>query len=1117
MGIEIITGRQGKRYPDKSREVYRQMGKALAAGEEKLLLIVPQDATLLAEQGLMDENGLEGLISAEVLSLERLGYRVFSEAGGLTRAFVDAHGVEMLLQKSVSEVAPELEVYKKSAAKLGFLDNICQFIGELKQNDIAPQDLETFLETMTGGRILEKKLRDILKIYSRFKENLGEERLDREDRAALVAEMIGQAEFLKGARIWIDGFESFSFLNFKIIEALARAAKSITMTLTCDINPTVGDASAFSVPLETLEWMRGIAGRTGQSFEVTTLSAGRGPQDALEALECQLFSYAPAAFGGNPETIEVVQRVNPWEETEACARKIAALVRDQGLSYGEIVVLAGDMKVYGSQIKRIFGAAGLPFFMDASVSITDNHFIEAVLAAMETVQRGFLYEDIFSFVKTGFAPISGKAAEDLENYVIEFGIKGQAWEKDFVRESVNPALALEEVNAAREAVAAPLLAFSKALKSAKTCEEKIRELFDFLEGIGVQARLEDYMALLRDAGDYETMGWYNQIWNILLEVFDQAAQTMGEVAMDLGTFIDILKGGLHSYTIGVIPQRRDVVEVTDLLRSRTRSMRALLVLGFNEGNIPSTGQTAGLLSEQERLRLKDKNFALQNSGSYIRAQEEFAIYNILARPRDYLWISYAMMDAEGGSLGLSPLLGRLKLVFPELKIHSALETEQGIPWELVSTPRGTLGAVMGYFRELRRGGSVDDERRQLWQSVGRWYRESEAYKADYAHIRRALDYGGVDDKMDPGRAIRLFKSPLNVSISRLEQYRRCPYAHYVHYGLAPSPRPEYRVETPDIGAVLHGVIDGVCKESARMGVAVKDLTPEQSDALVERLLGELLPQVKHQVFSSSGQYQYLGRRLNRVGKRTVQMLVKQLRQGSFDFKFSEQDFLREFSLPSGHHLRLKGIIDRLDLYIREQGKYVKVIDYKSGAKKINLGEIYYGLSLQLLVYMDAGLSLIPGEELIPGGTFYFHVNDPLVLVDQMDPEKITAEINKEFRLNGLYLDDPEVLTAINGDAGMPEVLSVRYADYKMSLEEFEALLAYVKGLVVEMGEKILGGDVAIRPYKKGQTTGCLYCDYRGICQFDASVGRAAYEVLDNKIKKKDLMRLIGEEKANAVD
>ena len=1117
MGIEIIAGRQGKRYPDKSRQIYRQIGKALKAGRENLFLIVPEDATLSAEQGLMAENGFQGLISAEVLSLERLGYRVFSEVGGLTRSFVDEHGKEMLLQKSVAEVAGELAVYKKSAAKLGFLDNICQFIGELKQNDITPEDLEKLLGQMNDGRILEKKLGDILKIYRRFGENLGQDRMDREDRAALVAAMIGRADFLRGASLWFDGFESFSFLNFKIIEALAGVAGKLTFTLTCDIDPAAGDASVFEVPLETLDWLRGIANRTGHEFNVVNLAAKAPVSDALEHLECQLFSYAPVAAAGNPGRIQVVQRVNPWEETEDCARKIVALVRDEGLRYGEIAVLAGDLKTYGSQIKRIFGAAGLPFFMDESVKITDNHFIEAVLAALETVYRGFRYEDIFSFIKTGFSPISTDAAEHLENYVIEFGIKGRAWDKVFERESIDDAINLEDVNAARVAVAKPLLTLSEAMKTADTCGDKIRALFEFLEGIGAQEKLDAYTEVLRSAGDYETMGWYNQIWNILLSVFDQAVQTMGEESVDLGAFIDILKGGLHSYAIGVIPQRRDVVEVTDLLRSRTRSMRALFVLGFNEGNIPSAGQTAGLLSEQERLRLKDRDFPLQNSGSYMRAQEEFAIYNILARPRDYLWISYAMMDGEGGSLGLSPLLGRLKLVFPELKIHSALTSDDILPWEKISTPQGTLGAVTGYFRALRRGGVVSDQEKQLWQSVGRWYREHETCRDDYAHIRQALSYGGVDDRMDAGRAVKLFKSPLRASISRLEQYRKCPYAHYVRYGLAPKPRPEYTVETPDIGSVLHSVIDGVCRESAAMGINVRDLTPDQSDALVEKLLGELLPQVKHRVFASSGQYRYLGRKLNRVGKKTVRVLVDHLRQGNFDFKFSEREFLRTFNLPSGHSLRLKGIIDRLDLYTRENGVYVKVIDYKSGAKHLNLSEVYYGLSLQLLVYMDAGLMLLPGETLIPGGTFYFHVDDPMVRVAQVTPEALAEAVNKNFRLNGLYLDDPGVISAINGDGGAPEILSARSAESKMRLEEFEALLDYVKRVVVSMGEKILGGDVAVRPYKKGQETGCDYCDYRGICQFDASVGRAAYEVLETNIKKKDLLRLIGKEKDNAVD
>lgn len=1106
--IEIITGRQGKRYPNKSRRIYREIGDCLKDGEKKLFLIVPEDATLLAEQGLMAENHLEGLINAEVFSLERLGYRVLSKAGGANRKFVDEHGKEMLLQKSIAEVSDSLLVYGSSASKLGFLDNICRFISELKQNDLKAEDLEALLSEMPEGRMLRQKIEDVLKIVRSYNENLGASCMDQEDLMAFTAEMIGQADFLSGAKIWIDGFESFSFLNFKIIEALAERASSITMTLTCDPDPNVPDASAFEVPMETLQWMQGMAKRLGKSFKITHLEGETNLRDDLTYLEGQLFSYCPVPFKEEPEKIEILQRMNPWEEVESCAVKIAALVRDHGFRYRDITVLTGDLETYGGLISRIFSGAELPYFMDESVNVTDNHFVEAVLAALETVTRGFLYEDIFSFIKSGFAPVLPEESEDLENYVIEFGIRGKKWEQPFEKESVDPSISLEKVDQDRNRIIKPLSELSKALKKGKTCREKTSALFEFLEKIEVQRRLEAYTEMLRTAGEYETMGWYNQIWNILLEVFDQAVQAMGDMEMDSETYIEILKGGLHSYKVGVIPQRRDVVEVTDLLRSRTRSMRALFILGFNEGVIPSSGQSSGILTEQERLRLKERNFPLQNSGSYMRAQEEFAIYNIMAKPEDFLSVSYSMMDSEGSSLGLSPLLGRLKLVFPKLSVRSALE-EQADPLEQVSTPGATLGGAADYFRQLRRGeDQISEPDKALWQAVGRWYLNNDRYRGDYEQLKKALQYGGVDDQMAPGRAVKLFQNPLAASISRLEQYRKCPYAHYIRYGLNPVKRQEYTIEAPDIGEVLHGVIDGVCKESAKMGIDVKTLSEEQSDALVERLLNEMLPEVRHQVFSSTGQYRYLERKLTRVSKKTVRILIKQLRQGSFDFKCSEQKFLREFDLPSGGKLKLKGIIDRLDLYTRENGTYVKVIDYKSGPKSLNFGEVYYGLSLQLLVYMDAGLLLIPGEKMIPGGTFYFHVDDPLLKVKSLTPEEVESEMNKHFRLNGLYLDDPVVIAAMNGDEDDPDVLSLKSSDSRLSMEDFEGLLDYVKGLVIEMSEQILGGDVAISPIKRGDQTGCDYCDYRGVCQFDVSIGKAAYEVLETGIRKKDLMERI---------
>ncbi|MEG0379760.1 MAG: hypothetical protein RR614_14880, partial [Eubacterium sp.] len=333
---------------------------------------------------------------------------------------------------------------------------------------------------------------------------------------------------------------------------------------------------------------------------------------------------------------------------------------------------------------------------------------------------------------------------------------------------------LETLNEIRERLISPFIQFKKELYRAKTCIKKTTALFNFLEATGAQDSIDQLTEKLRIKEDYDTMGIYNQIWNILMEVFDQIVETMGEDTMSLEEYIMILKGGFSSYTVGIIPSRLDVVNIIDLFRSRSGKMKALIVLGVNEGVLPSSGKGFNLLSERERNRLKEQEIELQNNTDFRLAQEEFTIYSLFSRPENDLYLSFAMADTEGNSLGISTLLGRIRSVFPELKIKSALDTSIYKTWEMVSGAKGTLGKLTDYLRDFRYGKrQIVENEAAIWQAVSCFYEKSAAYKEDYKKIQEALHYDGIDDTLSAGQAVKLFEPPLQASVSRLERYRQC--------------------------------------------------------------------------------------------------------------------------------------------------------------------------------------------------------------------------------------------------------------------------------------------------------------------------------------------------------
>lgn len=1117
MGIKIIAGRRSQFL---SQTVYKEIGDAIKRDEENLFLIVPEQYTLGAEDALIKANDLKGLLGAEVLSPNRLGDRVLRATGGLTKTFMDTHGKNMLLQKTLGEIQENLTIYRSSVKKPGFVQNIGDFISELKQNEISTESLKSMVKTLDQG-IIAQKLFDIVTIVDHFNALLGENRLDEEDLQQLVCEKIPGTPFLKSAKIWFDGFQNFSHQDYKMIRMLIGTVPEFSIALPWDPNPKACDGEVFQLTGHTVKVIKQLGAEAMVDFEVKEVKAPKPKSLGLKHLEANLFAYPHLKENTAVNDIALTQCQNTWEEVEKGAQKILELIRDDGFSFRDIVVLTGDIEEYGSIIKRIFTQYKIPFFMDDLRSIGDNHLVEAIIAALETLQSNFRFDDIFGFVKTDFSPISLVECEDLENYVLEFGIRGKQWEREFTKISQNEALDLESLNHLRVKLITPLSALHEEMKGKKTWAFRTRALYEFLVTIRIPEKIDVLVEKLFETGNYEAMGSYHQIWNILMEVFDQIAETMGEDPVNLEDYLRILKSGFQGYRLGILPPYRDVVNVTDLRRSRSGAFEVLLVFGLNEGLIPGVGTEPNLISDAERLVLASHQINLQNNREFQMDQERFLVYDLLTRPQSRLCLYWALSDMEGNTRQPSLLLSQITGIFPSLKIHSTLNHDTRDLWEKISTPDSTLWHLTSYLRNQKNDGETDsEEARVLWKIVQEWYENSETHQKLYQTLKETLNYQGVSEEMTSQDAAKLYGNTMRTSISRLERFRQCPFSHYIKYGLKPQGRPIYMVQAPEIGTLLHELIDGFFKAVDQQNLILRELPKEKRDRIIEEVMAKSLPQIKTNVFNSTGQYQYLGKKLERVGKKSIDILMKHLCAGEFEPEYSEFNFEQELSIPEINlgEIKIVGKIDRLDLFKKEGTTWVKVIDYKSGNQKINFDDIYYGLSLQLLVYLDGAMSVIAGEEILPGGTFYFHVDDPIVRVDFA--QSIESEINKSFKLNGLLLDDPRVIAAMDGnsDKSKSEILPLNSnSAAKLSQSEFEAVIKYVRKTVVHQITRIYQGDIKIRPYKKGTDYGCKFCEYKGICQFDDDIQKSGYEVLKKTMKKNAFFQLIQEVETNEMD
>ncbi|MCX5780814.1 MAG: ATP-dependent helicase/deoxyribonuclease subunit B, partial [Firmicutes bacterium] len=578
IAIRYIVGRAGS---GKSHRVLQEIDHCLqAGGEERLILLVPEQFTLEAERDLIQKLNLPGIMRVEVLSFTRLAQRVFNEVGGLTRTLLNEQGKNMVLRKMIDEVVRDLTIYKKAAAQAGFIPQISVLLSELKQQGILPVQLHG-MEGGTTQPILEQKLHDIALIYEHFNGYLQGRYLDSEDYLNLFIEKIDYAQLLKNSRIWLDGFTTFSPQSLKIIEKLMLLAQDITVSLTLDVDTRARDAEIFSLSRYSWQKIQGMAQQynlpqTTIHLEDRALFGGKDP--ALLHLEQEIYAYPGQSYSDLAPALEVFAAANQNSELEYAAARIVGLVRERGWRWRDLAVVCNDMAGYGSLIKRVFAEYGIPCFMDQKRDIMNNPLIKLILSSGEVIRRNYRYEDVFAFFKTGFSGLASDEIEQLENFVLRCGIQGQAWKQEFNFGS-EPALA--ELNRWREDFIRPLQTLEEKMAGRQTITAFCRAHYEYLAAVGVQNRLEAWTEKMNSQGRYEIVRENTQLWNIVLDNFDQLVEILGDQEVNLKEYLRILETGLASLEVGIIPTTVDQVLVGSIQRSKSHDILGLLVLGVN--------------------------------------------------------------------------------------------------------------------------------------------------------------------------------------------------------------------------------------------------------------------------------------------------------------------------------------------------------------------------------------------------------------------------------------------------------------------------------------------------------------------------------------------------------
>jgi ATP-dependent helicase/nuclease subunit B len=1136
MSLRFIFGRAGS---GKSYFCLNDIKSRLNDEQDApLILLVPEQFSLQAEQNLVKTVGIGGIIKAEVLSFRRMAYRVFNEVGGLTRKHINSAGKCMLIYRIIESRKEQLNIFSRASGHRGFINVLSETIAEFKKYSVTPETLKKAADSLTEDDVLKSKLLELYTIYEQYEKILHKKYMDSDDDLSSLSKKLEQSSLFDGAEIWVDEFSGFTPQEYAVIEKLLIKAKRVNVSLCTDclIDENMDECEIFAPAKNTVKKLIRLAEDNNIEVEKPVAAGGNSERIArfkdseeLLHLERQFFSFPYKHYPGNTQDISIFSAADIYTEVENTARDIIRLCRDEGLRYKDISVVSGNLDAYEKLIRVIFTEHGIPFFVDRKKSINNHPLILLVLSVLEIFLKNWSYEAVFRYLKTGLSNIERESIDILENYVLACGIRGNTWIQDkdwFYRPGSNinqleitdyEQSIIERVNEARLRLIEPLMNFRSKTKGRKKAREICTALYEFLCEIEVPEKIEERVQVFKQSGELELANEYSQVWNIVMEVFDQIVEALGDESLGLDRFGKILAIGLGEYKIGLIPPALDQVMVGSIERSKSHEVRALYLLGVNDGVFPSTSNPEGILTDKNRKFLYSKGLELAKDSRSMAFEEQYLIYTALTTAGNYLRLSFPIADNEGKTMRPSIVISRIKKIFPDISEHSniikAKSDEENI--EMVSVPYPTFNELVASLRGRAEGYEINP----LWQDVYRWYMENEKWKDKCSMIAAAFSYSNQVSTISPGKAGKLYGDPLRTSVSRIESYVSCPFSFFIQYGLGAKERKVYGITAPDIGTFMHNVIDRFSKKLDENGIDWRDVQKEWCCDEVSNIVDDMLKNLSGTMPSSSERYKYLAGRLKRVLSRAVCLIAEHISRSGFnplDYEVAFGDGGKYppiiIELPSGEKIHLTGRIDRIDIMETKEGTYLRVIDYKSGSKSFKLSDVYHGLQVQLIAYLNAILKLVgkelPNAPVIPAGILYFKIDDPIIRVgdgDGINEQEIEKEIMKRLKMRGLLLADADLIKEmdrqIDGDSLIIPARINKNGELGRSSaateEQFEILQKHVENLLVKLGTEIIRGNIAIRPYKKNKEASCTYCRYSAVCHFDPQLKDNRHRVLND--------------------
>ncbi len=1073
---------------------------------ERAILIVPEQYTYEAEKLLA--SALGGLLGVQVFSFSRLTERVLSLAG-TTRPFLSAEGYRMVIRRAIDRKKDELRLFSRAAQSAGFAEELETIFRDIKRAELAPDALDALIVRLPEQSPLAEKLSDISILYRETEDYLQARYLSLADAADAAVRLLAES-FAAGQPVYIDGLDSPNRQVLALIGKMLVLCPCVTVTLRVDCVQRA-DEEVFEPERETLRALRETAEQAGAAVGEARLCEQTNRSDPLmRHIERNLFAYPAEVYHGDAGKLTLFGASSRRAEAEALAEAILSFARDRGIRYREMAVVVSDLDAYAGLIRRSCARRGIPIFLDRKRPLSGHAAADAVLCAVGYVANGFHPDELLRYLKSGYAGCAEEDAEELDLYLKRTGQRGSLLGKPLSR--ANPS---EGAERARACAAAALEPLGKGLARASVAEQ-VRALYRFLLQIELQRQLEARAEALQRAERLAEMQEHAQVWNLLVALLDQLAEILGECKTGRAGFYRLLEEGLRGASIGVVPGTADQGVVGDVVRTRSRRVRALFIVGANDGLLPRPQQNDGILDDAEIRELKRQGAPVRKTAEELSAADRLDLYTALSRADEYLFVSFAYGDG-GGELSPSPLVERLRQLCPNCVQRSDIETADALP-DCAAEALTMAARDLRRFREdgicpgrlpaliewlTRQDGTRALAQRMLAESAGRWLPQA---------IPRET-------------AAALYGTRLPMSASRLESFNNCPFQHFIRYGLRAAETREFTERAADLGAFYHAALEAFVRAVNERDLNWKLLTDEEALRVLDEVLPGVIAAHHDGILLENERMRATLFLLVETLRQSVLAIAGQLRAGSFSPILTEVRFGEgapfppiRLVLPDGSEALVGGVIDRVDRAVSGGRELLRVVDYKTGGRDFDFAGVLHGLTLQLPLYLLAAAERAQTR----AGLYYMPISQPVVSDAEEDIEGALAEA---FRLKGLTLSDAAIIRASDNalSGGKSAVLyqveqtgEAAYTGSVCSREQMEALLTLAKKKSEQTLSRMLGGELAASPAaRKKRQEACVYCDYRSICRFDPRNPGCSVR-LYNTIKQDAFFERIGGD-ADAMD